>query len=98
RAPARPRGISGASPTTLKGDVIVRAREGKTMNVKISGEAELFIREEVASGRYDSPQDVVQEGLRLLHEREHLDQRQWRERLNGQTEEGLAQLDRGEGI
>jgi putative addiction module CopG family antidote len=41
------------------------------MNVKISGDAELFVREEVASGRYDSPQEVVQEGLRLLHEREH---------------------------
>jgi antitoxin ParD1/3/4 len=67
------------------------------MNVKISGDTELFIREEVASGRFESPQEVVQEGLRLLHERETLDQ-QWRERLNGQIEEGLAQLDRGEGI
>lgn len=67
------------------------------MNVKISGDAELFIREEVARGRYDSPQEVVQEGLRLLHERETLEQ-QWQEQLNGQIEEGLAQLDRGEGI
>lgn len=67
------------------------------MNVKISGDAESFVREEVASGRYDSPQEVVQEGLRLLHEHETLEQ-QWRERLNGQIEEGLTQLDRGEGI
>jgi len=67
------------------------------MDVKISGDAELFIQEEVASGRYESPQQVVQEGLRLLHEREALDQ-QWRERLNGQIEDGLAQLDRNEGI
>lgn len=67
------------------------------MNVKISGDAELFVREEVASGRYDSPQEVVQEGLRLLHRRETLDQ-EWRERLDGQIEEGLTQLDNGEGI
>ena len=64
------------------------------MNVRISGDAELFVREEVASGRYESPQEVVQEGLRLLHERE----KQWREGLNEQIEEGLAQLDKGEGI
>jgi antitoxin ParD1/3/4 len=67
------------------------------MNVMISGEAEQFVREEVASGRYHSPQEVVHEGLRLLHEREALDHQQ-RERLNEQIEEGLAQLDRGEGI
>lgn len=67
------------------------------MNVKISGDDELFVREEVNSGRYDSPQEVVQEGLRLLHERETLE-KQWREGLNRKIEEGLAELDRGEGI
>ncbi|HKH46189.1 MAG TPA: type II toxin-antitoxin system ParD family antitoxin [Thermoanaerobaculia bacterium] len=61
------------------------------MNVTLSGDIEQFIREEVASGRYDSPQEVVREGLRLLDQ-------QRRERLNQQIEEGLAQLDRGEGI
>lgn len=67
------------------------------MNVMISGDAEQFVREELESGRYDSAQEVVREGLRLLREREVLDH-QRRERLNGQIEEGLAQLDRGEGI
>ena len=67
------------------------------MNVMISGDAERFVREELESGRYDSAQEVVREGLRLLHEREILDH-QRRERLNEQIEEGLAQLDRGEGI
>ncbi len=65
------------------------------MNVKVSGDAEVFIREEVASGRYGSPREVVQEGLRLLHERETSDT-QWRQRLDRQIQEGLAQLDRGE--
>ena len=67
------------------------------MKVMISDDAEQFVREEVASGRYHSAQEVVREGLRLLHERETLD-RKWRERLNEQIEEGLVQLDRGEGI
>lgn len=53
------------------------------MDVTLSGDIEQFIREEVASGRYDSPQEFVREGLRLLDQ---------------QIEEGLAQLDRGEGI
>lgn len=67
------------------------------MDVTLSGDAEQFVREEVASGRYTSPQEVVREGLRLLHEREILDQ-QRRERLDEQIDEGLSQLDRGEGI
>lgn len=65
--------------------------------MKLSGDVELFVREEVASGRFGSPREVVQEGLRLLHERETLDQ-QWLKPLDGQIEEGLAQLDKGEGI
>lgn len=67
------------------------------MDVTLSGDAEQFIRKEVASGRYESPHEVIREGLRLLQEREILEQHR-RERLNQQIEEGLAQLDRGEGI
>jgi antitoxin ParD1/3/4 len=67
------------------------------MHVNLSGEVEQFVREEVASGRYHSAQEVVQEGLRLLHERTILDE-QRRGRLNEQIEQGLAELDRGEGI
>ena len=66
--------------------------EGKgesMMNVTISGDAEQLVREEMATGRYDSAQEVVQEGLRLLHERSL---------LNEQIEEGLAELDRGESV
>lgn len=67
------------------------------MNVKLSGDAEEFVQTEVASGRYDSAQEVVREGLRLLSERAILEERQ-RARLNEQIEVGLAELDRGEGI
>ncbi len=67
------------------------------MNVMLSGDAEEFIHNEVTSGRYDSAQEVVREGLRLLHERGVLEQRR-RARLDEQIEKGLVQLDRGEGI
>ena len=59
------------------------------MNVTISGDAEQIVREELDRGHYDSAQEVVREGLRLLHERSA---------LNEKIEEGLAELDRGEGI
>ena len=59
------------------------------MNVTISGDAEQIVREELDRGHYDSAQEVIREGLRLLHERSA---------LNEKIEEGLAELDRGEGI
>ncbi len=67
------------------------------MNVTLSGKVEQFVREEVTRGRYESAQEVVREGLRLLHERSLLEA-QRRVRLNERIEEGLAQLDPGEGI
>ncbi len=67
------------------------------MNVTLSGEVEEFVLEEVTRGRYESAQEVVREGLRLLHEHSLLEE-QRRLRLNERIEEGLAQLDRGEGI
>ncbi|MCP3960282.1 MAG: type II toxin-antitoxin system ParD family antitoxin [bacterium] len=67
------------------------------MNVKLSGDAERFVRREVTSGRYESAQEVIRDSLRLLQEREVLEERR-RERLGEQIEVGLAQLNRGEGI
>lgn len=67
------------------------------MNVTLSGKVEQFVLEEVTRGHYETAQEVVREGLRLLHERSLLE-KQRRVRLNERIEEGLAQLDRGEGI
>ena len=66
------------------------------MNVTLSGKVEEFVLEEVTSGRYESAQEVVREGLRLLHEHSLLEERR-RIRLNEKIDEGIAQLDRGEG-
>ncbi len=67
------------------------------MNVTLSADVEQFVRTEVESGRYNSAQEVVREGLRLLHEQAILEKRR-RAQLDEQIEEGLAQLDRGEGV
>lgn len=52
-----------------------------------------FVRDEVASGRFQSADDVVREGLRLLRER-----MQRADALRRDLDEGLEQLERGEGI
>lgn len=39
--------------------------------ITVPSDVEAFIRERVASGRFDTASDVVREGLRLLEVREH---------------------------
>ena len=41
------------------------------LTITVTPELEAFIRERVASGRFDTVSDVVHEGLRLLELREH---------------------------
>jgi antitoxin ParD1/3/4 len=41
------------------------------LTITVTPELEAFVRERVASGRYDTASDVVSEGLRLLELREH---------------------------
>jgi antitoxin ParD1/3/4 len=67
------------------------------VNVSLTPELEKFIDDRVASGQYRSASEVVRESLRLLQERE-----QRREAklvaLRAAIDEGIASLDRGEGI
>ncbi len=67
------------------------------MNITLSGKVEEFVLEEITRGHYRSAQEVVREGLRLLRERSLVESQQ-RLRLNERIEEGLEQLDHGEGI
>ena len=62
------------------------------MTVTLTPEQEAMVREKVASGRFGDPAEVVDEALRLLDERERL------AHLRSLLDEGIAQLDRGEGI
>jgi antitoxin ParD1/3/4 len=41
------------------------------LTITVTQELEAFIRERVASGRFDTASDVVREGLKLLEVREH---------------------------
>ena len=41
------------------------------LTITVTPELEAFIRERVASGRFDTASDVVREGLLLLEVREH---------------------------
>ena len=65
------------------------------MNVSLTDELEQFINEKVASGMYHSASEVVREGLRLLKERDELQQLRFDE-LRRQIAIGLEQAKRGE--
>jgi antitoxin ParD1/3/4 len=49
-------------------------KEDSGMNVSLTPELEQYIQEKVSSGLYYSASEVVREGLRLLKEREQLQQ------------------------
>ncbi len=59
------------------------------MPVTIPLELEQFVQQEVASGNFQNPDEVVTEGLRLLRERKLFELRQ-------DIDAGLAQIERGE--
>ena len=67
------------------------------MNVRLSAEAEQFVRQQVDSGRYESTQEVIRDSLRLLREKTLVEE-QRRIKLVEDIAEGLAELDRGEGL
>jgi antitoxin ParD1/3/4 len=59
------------------------------MNVSLTPELEKFVAERVTSGRYASASEVIREALRLLEERDQLNQ------LREDVRLGLEQLEQG---
>ncbi len=59
------------------------------MNVSLTPELEKIVAERVTSGRYASASEVIREALRLLEERDQLNQLRQEVRL------GLERLDQG---
>ena len=62
------------------------------MSMSLPHDLQHFVQQEVASGKYQSEEDVVCQGLRLLRERE-----QRLQALREDIQPALEQLDRGEG-
>ena len=67
------------------------------MNVSLTPELEDLIAQKVQSGRYTSASEVIREALRVLEEQDQLRQQRL-DAIRREIDEGLAQLDRGEGI
>jgi antitoxin ParD1/3/4 len=67
------------------------------MNVSLSPELEKLVQAKVESGRYRSAGEVVEEALHLLEQQEADREIHLRE-LRSRIDEGLASLDRGEGV
>jgi antitoxin ParD1/3/4 len=67
------------------------------MNVSLTPELDTYVQEKVKTGMYHSASEVIREGLRLLRERDALQEIRLRE-LKQQVQAGFAQIERGEYI
>ena len=67
------------------------------MTIQLKPEQEHRIAEAVRSGAYQSPDDVIERALEVLHERD-----EWlianRLAVDAKVRRGIEELDRGEGI
>ncbi|MDZ8035277.1 type II toxin-antitoxin system ParD family antitoxin [Nostoc sp. DedSLP04] len=67
------------------------------MNVSLTPELEQLVKDKVNSGRYHSVSEVMGEALRLLDERDRLQEQRLAE-LKAKIQVGIEELERGEGI
>src|ERR1039457_4110870 len=67
------------------------------MTLQLSPEQETRVAEALRSGVYQSPDEVIDRALQVLHEQD-----QWlaahRQSINARIQKGIAELERGEGI
>ena len=80
--------------------MLVTVGQESLMNVSLRPELERFVQERVASGRYRSAGEVLEAALSLLQEREEHEREQEAKlaALRADIEEGIASLERGEGV
>ena len=67
------------------------------MSITLTSEHEQFVQEMIATGRYQKAEEVIQAALYLLEEDYRVYQ-QWEIETRAKVEEGIASLERGEGI
>jgi len=65
------------------------------MNISLTTELEQFIQSQVTSGKYNSSEEVILAGIRLLEERERIYKSRFEE-LQREIMIGVEQLDSGE--
>lgn len=65
------------------------------MHVELSDRTERWITEQMSSGRYRSPDELIAHALRVLSERDH-DRQAATDRLRREVMIGIDQADRGE--
>lgn len=65
------------------------------MNISLGPQWESFIAESVQSGRYDSASDVIQDGLRLLRDR-NPGQQFSMDDLRREVDQGIVALEQGD--
>ncbi|MFM7887512.1 MAG: type II toxin-antitoxin system ParD family antitoxin [Pseudanabaena sp.] len=67
------------------------------MSIALKIEQEQFIEKKLQTGKYSSADEVIFEAFRLLEERDrHYEQ--WLQETRQKVADGLAQLERGEGL
>ncbi|MEH2124389.1 type II toxin-antitoxin system ParD family antitoxin [Nostoc sp.] len=67
------------------------------MNISLTPELEQLVKDKVNSGRYHSVSEVMGEALRLLDERDRIQEQRLAE-LKAKIQVGIEELERGEGI
>jgi antitoxin ParD1/3/4 len=65
------------------------------MNISLTPELDTYVQDKVKSGLYHSASEVIREGLRLLKEKDALQELRLEE-LRKQVREGFAQIERGD--
>ena len=67
------------------------------MTIQLKPEQEKFIEAQVASGKYNSPEEVMDK-MFLVFERLQSEYEEWVTETRTKIEEGIESLDRGEGV
>lgn len=67
------------------------------MTIQLRPDLEQLIQKDIERGGYQSVEQFVERAIQLLHDEEHLLQEN-KEAIHEAIGDGLAQLDRGEGI
>jgi antitoxin ParD1/3/4 len=67
------------------------------MNVSLTAHLDKFVKSKVKSGSYNSASEVVRESLRLLEQRDQLQQTKM-EALRHDIKIGISQMERGLGV